>query len=68
MHRTLRRCKTPFGPWLAAEADLRAIDAGLLLVLRMQPSEIDDLEMDDYFQWAETAAEVLRQRERAAGG
>lgn len=38
----------------------------LLLVLRIQPSEIDALEMDDYWWWAGVAERELKRRVDAA--
>lgn len=38
----------------------------LLLVLRIQPSEIDALEMDDYWWWASVAERELKRRADAA--
>ncbi|GKT21654.1 hypothetical protein [Acidovorax sp. SUPP3334] len=64
--RTRRRCKTPFGGWWATDAALREIDEVLLLVLRIQPSEIDALEMEDYWWWAGVAERELKRRADAA--
>ncbi|OQS39969.1 hypothetical protein B0T45_11650 [Chromobacterium haemolyticum] len=53
-----------FAPWWAAETELRRLDGYLLTVLRMQPSEIDGLEMEDYWGWIEeTEREVKRRNE-----
>jgi len=40
-------------------------DAVLLLVLNMQPSEIERLEMNDYWRWCEVASEEVERRHRA---
>jgi len=34
---------------------LQRVDEWLVLVLRMQPSEIDALDMEDYWRWFEAA-------------
>lgn len=52
----------PFGPWWASNDDLRQIDEVLLIVLRMQPSEIDALELDDYVWWAGAAEREVKRR------
>jgi len=36
---------------------LQRVDEWLLLVLRLQPSEIDALDMTDYWRWFEAAQE-----------
>lgn len=41
---------------------LRPLDEVLLTVLRMQPSEIDGLEMDDYWRWVEAAEREIKRR------
>lgn len=41
------------------------MDEVLLIVLRMQPSEIDGLDMDDYEFWCDVAErEIKREHER----
>lgn len=41
---------------------LRQLDEILLEILRIQPSEIDALEMDDYWFWVECAQRKLKRR------
>ena len=60
--RTRKRFRMPFGPWWASHDDLRQIDEVLLIVLRMQPSEIDALELDDYVWWAGAAEREVKRR------
>lgn len=52
----------PFGTWLAEETNLQQLDKYLLTVLRIQPSEIDGLEMDDYWGWVEEAEREVKRR------
>ena len=52
----------PFGTWLAEETNLKQLDRYLLTVLRIQPSEIDGLEMDDYWGWVEEAEREVKRR------
>lgn len=40
-------------------------DEALVLVLRFAPSEIDRLEMDDYWRWVRVAERVARERAAA---
>ena len=51
-----------FGKWLAEETLLKSWDEALLLVLRMQPSEIDELEMERYWFWAEVCEREINRR------
>jgi hypothetical protein len=47
------------------EAQRREIDEALLVLLRMQPSEIDALDLEDYEFWATAATrEAGRQTDR----
>jgi len=56
----------PFGKWSATEETLRQWDEALLMVLRMQPSEIDALDLEDYWFWTEVAdREISRRVEQA---
>lgn len=56
----------PFGKWSATEEILRQWDEALLMVLRMQPSEIDALDLEDYWFWTEVAdREISRRVEQA---
>lgn len=41
---------------------LNSWDEALLLVLRMQPSEIDELEMDRYWFWVEICQREISRR------
>jgi len=41
---------------------LRSWDEALLLVLRLQPSEIARLDMDDYWRWAEVCEREINRR------
>ncbi len=43
---------------------MRPLDEALLTILRLQPSEIDLLDMDDYWYWIEVAERELKQRSR----
>ncbi len=52
----------PFVTWWAPETSLRPLDRYLLTVLRIQPSEIDGLEMDDYWDWIEEAEREVKRR------
>ncbi|KVN33294.1 hypothetical protein WJ63_04720 [Burkholderia pyrrocinia] len=38
------------------------LDEVLLLVLNMQPSEIAELEMDDYWRWIDAAEREIKRR------
>lgn len=38
----------------------------MLLVLRLQPSEIDALDLEDYWRWAEAAEREISRRVEAA--
>ena len=43
---------------------LQSWDEALLLVLRMQPSEIDELEMERYWFWVDVCQrEIIRRNE-----
>jgi len=53
-----RRC------WAKAKT-LNEWDSALLLVLGMQPSEIERLNMEDYWHWCEVASEEGERRHRA---
>lgn len=53
--------------WARAEG-LQAIDEVLLIVLRMQPSEIDGLAMDDYWFWVGAAEREIKRRQRMNAG
>lgn len=46
---------------------MRTLDEILLEVLRIQPSEIDALNEDDYFFWVEAADRKIKRQLRAAG-
>lgn len=46
-------------------AELWQLDEILLQVLRLQPSEIDALEMDDYWQWVNAADREIKRRIKA---
>lgn len=46
----------------AKEAELWTLDEILLLLLRLQPSEIDALEMDDYWKWVDAADREIKRR------
>ncbi len=47
---------------------LRPLDELMLLVMKMQPSEIAELDMDDYWWWVGAAErEVARRIEGARG-
>lgn len=51
---------------MTAKADaLWQLDEILLLVLRLQPAEIDGLEMDDYWQWVGAADREIKRRIKA---
>ena len=52
---TARCLQIPFGAWLAKEETFREADTLLLVVLKIQPSEIDGLELDDYWHWVKVA-------------
>ncbi|AOJ73566.1 hypothetical protein WS83_12505 [Burkholderia sp. MSMB2042] len=41
---------------------LRPLDELLLLVLKMQPSEIADLDLDDYWHWIDAAEREIKRR------
>lgn len=53
----------PFATWWATEAQLKPLDEVLLLVLRLPPSEINALDMEDYWFWVEAAERELKRRE-----
>lgn len=55
-----------FGKWLAAETSLLSWDEALLLVLRIQPSEIRKLNMDEYWRWCEVCEREINRRVEAA--
>lgn len=38
------------------------LDEALLTILRLQPSEIDGLDMDDYWFWIEAAEREVKRR------
>lgn len=38
------------------------LDEALLTILRLQPSEIDGLDMDDYWFWIEVAEREVKRR------
>ena len=65
---TRKRCKTPFATWWAKDEELRRLDEILLLVLRIQPSEIDALEMDDYWWWIGVAEREIKRQNAAHAG
>lgn len=54
----------PFAPWWVADSQLRPLDEVLLILLRMQPSEIDRLPMDEYWSWIEVAEREIKRREQ----
>lgn len=55
-----------FAKWLASPDILKKADELLLLALKIQPSEIDALELDDYWFWVDVAQrEVKRLNESA---
>ncbi|ONU48663.1 hypothetical protein A8E62_25555 [Burkholderia cenocepacia] len=41
---------------------LRPLDEVLLLVLKIQPSEIAELDMDDYWHWIDAAEREIKRR------
>lgn len=45
---------------------LQSWDEALLLVLRIQPSEIEGLEMDAYWRWVEVCQREINRRVEAA--
>lgn len=45
---------------------LRPLDELLLLVMKMQPSEIVELDMDDYWWWVGAAEREVKRRIDAA--
>jgi hypothetical protein len=47
---------------LPHDAALRPLDEALLIVLGIQPSEIDALEMEDYWYWLEVAERESKRR------
>lgn len=47
------------------DATLRPLDEVLLLVLKMQPSEIAELDLDDYWHWIDAAEREIRRRNDA---
>ncbi len=55
-----------FGKWLAEETLLQSWDEALLLVLRMQPSEIAELEMEDYWRWVGVCEREINRRAELA--
>lgn len=61
---TIRPWVTRFATWWVTDSQLRPLDEVLLLVLRLQPSEIDQLPMDDYWFWIEAAERELKRREQ----
>ncbi|KKI12146.1 hypothetical protein [Comamonas thiooxydans] len=51
---------------MTTKADaLWQLDEILLLVLRLQPAEIDGLEMDDYWLWVGAADREIKRRIKA---
>ena len=46
---------------------MRELDEILQEVLRLQPSEIDALDADDYFFWVDAADRKIKRLKRAAG-
>ncbi|WP_203234280.1 hypothetical protein [Burkholderia mayonis] len=44
---------------------LRPLDEVLLLVLKMQPSEIAELDLDDYWHWVGAAEREIKRRNDA---
>lgn len=68
MWRTTANWLTAFarcGATTRKAAELWTLDEILLLVLRLQPSEIDGLEMDDYWQWVVSADKEIKRRIKA---
>jgi len=51
-----------FAAWLTVEKTFQEADALLLLVLKIQPSEIDALELDDYWCWVNVAQKEIKRR------
>lgn len=51
-----------FAAWWMAEKTLQPLDEVLLTVLQIQPSEIDALDMDDYWGWIEVAEREIKRR------
>ncbi|OHX19491.1 hypothetical protein BI344_18055 [Chromobacterium sphagni] len=51
-----------FAKWWAPETSLQQLDEVLWIALRMQPSEIDGLEMVDYWWWVEVAEREIKRR------
>ena len=45
-----------------AEEAFHPLDEVLLTILRMQPSEIDGLELEDYWRWLEAAERQITRR------
>lgn len=43
---------------------LQRVDEWLLMVLKLQPTEIDALDLDDYWRWFEVAQEHVKAQER----
>ncbi|OHX10534.1 hypothetical protein BI347_20890 [Chromobacterium sphagni] len=60
----MARCwQTDFARWWASEKSLGELDAFLLTVLQIQPSEIDGLDMEDYWRWMGEAERELKRRQ-----
>jgi hypothetical protein len=51
-----------FGKAWVTKSQLESWDEALLLVLRMQPSEIDELEMERYWFWVEVCEREINRR------
>lgn len=50
------------------EADYQVCDEALLVILGIQPSEIDRLDLADYWRWVDVAARRQQQRQDALAG
>lgn len=52
-------------PAESMDSVLRPLDEVLLLVLKMQPSEIAELDLDDYWHWVGAAEREIKRRNDA---
>jgi hypothetical protein len=66
--RTLPPSPDFFSTALSHDAALRPLDEALLAVLRIQPSEIDALDMEDYWFWVGAAEREAERRNRQLQG
>lgn len=52
--------------WSASTETFKKADEWLLLVLKIQPSEIDGLELEDYWFWVNVAQREIKRLNESA--